>query len=216
VQAQKYSFGKLRDVLADPFFLVPARANAKKRLCTNASKYWLGAALLQWEEERGWLPVGFFSRNLKGPGPSYTTTEKEILAVVLSLRKFRHCLYGEKFEVITDHISLTWLLALRDPKQRLARRIVEMQTYEFDVLYERDDWKLMAVPDALSRNTMDKDIVCVIAVSRPWMLSERMGAARKKERAAKNMRASLGRRTLRQWRKWPLRRRRLMGMVRCC
>jgi RNase H-like domain found in reverse transcriptase len=177
-------------------FLVPARANAKKRLCTDASKYGLGAALLQWEEERGWLPVGFASRKLKGAEPRYTTTKKENLAVVFGLRKFRHCIYGEKFEVITEHIALTWLLALRDPKERLAQWIVEMQTYGFDVLYERGDGELMAVPDALSRDTMDKDIVLFIAVSRPWMLSARTGAARKKKRAAKNMRASLGRRTL--------------------
>jgi RNase H-like domain found in reverse transcriptase len=65
--------------------------------------------------------VGFASRKLKGEEPRYTTTEKEYLAVVFALRKFRQYLHGEKFEVITDHIALTWLLALRDPKERLAR-----------------------------------------------------------------------------------------------
>jgi RNase H-like domain found in reverse transcriptase len=103
--------------------------------------------------------VGFASRKWKGAEPRYTTTEKENLAVVFGLRKFKHCLYGEKFEVITDHIALTWLLALRDPKERLARWIVEMQTYDFDVLYERGDGEVMAVPDELSRDTMDKYIV---------------------------------------------------------
>jgi hypothetical protein len=34
-----------------------------------------------------------------------------------------------------------------------------MQTYDFDVLYERGDGELMAVPDALSQDTMDKDIL---------------------------------------------------------
>jgi hypothetical protein len=74
---------------------------------------------------------------------------------MFGLRKFRHCLYEEKLEVITDHIALTWLLVLRDPKESLARWIVEMQTYEFDVLYERGDGELMAIPDALSRDTMN-------------------------------------------------------------
>jgi RNase H-like domain found in reverse transcriptase/Integrase zinc binding domain len=103
--------------------------------------------------------VGFASRKLKGAEPRHTTTEKEDLAVVFGLRKFRHCVYGEKSEVITDHIALTWLLALRDPKERLVRWIMEMQTYDFDVLYERGGGELMAVPDALSRDTMDKDIM---------------------------------------------------------
>jgi transposase InsO family protein len=79
--------------------------------------------------------------------------------VVFGLRKFRHHLYGEKFEVITDHKALTWLLALRDSKERLARWIVEMHTFDFEVMYERDDGALMAVPDALSRDTMGKSVV---------------------------------------------------------
>jgi hypothetical protein len=66
---------------------------------------------------------------------------------------------GGGYRWILHHIALTWLLALRDPKGRLVRWIVEMQTYDFDVLYERSDGELMAVPDALSRDTMDKDIV---------------------------------------------------------
>jgi RNase H-like domain found in reverse transcriptase len=102
---------------------------------------------------------GFCFKNVKGVETRYTTSEKENLAVVFGLRKFRHCLYWEKFEVITDHIGLTWLLELLDPKERLARWIVEIQTYNFDVLYEHDDGELMAIPDALSRDTMDKDIV---------------------------------------------------------
>jgi RNase H-like domain found in reverse transcriptase len=65
-------------VLADPFFLVPARPGTKERLCTDASKYGVGAALLQWENEaKGWLPIGFASRKLKGAEPRYTTMEKE-------------------------------------------------------------------------------------------------------------------------------------------
>jgi RNase H-like domain found in reverse transcriptase len=111
------------------------------------------------KRKKGWLPVGFASKMLKGAEPRYKATEKANLAVVFGLRKFRHCLYGEKFEVITDHIALTWLLALWDPKEGLARWIVEMQTYDLDVLHERGDGELMAVPDALSRDTMDKYIV---------------------------------------------------------
>jgi RNase H-like domain found in reverse transcriptase len=82
----------------------------------------LGVALLQFEgEDKGWLPVGFASRKMKGEEPRYTTTEKECLAIVFGLRKFRHLLLGEDFEVGTDHIALTWLLSQREPKERLAR-----------------------------------------------------------------------------------------------
>jgi RNase H-like domain found in reverse transcriptase len=107
---QRVAFRKLRSALPDQLFLVPASPGTKKRLCTGASKYGLGAALLQWEnEEKGWLPIGFASRKLKGEEPRYATTEKGNLAVAFGLRKFRHHLYGEMFEVITDYIERTWL-----------------------------------------------------------------------------------------------------------
>jgi hypothetical protein len=73
---------------------------------------------------------------LKGAEPRYMTTKQENLAVVLGLRKFIHCLYGKKFDFLTEHITLTWLLALRDPMEMLAQWIVEMLTYDFDVLYK--------------------------------------------------------------------------------
>jgi RNase H-like domain found in reverse transcriptase len=96
-KAQKESFEKLRNVLADPLFLVPARANAKNRLCTDASKYGLGAALLQWEEERGWLPMGFASRKLKGKSHA---TEQRIMKILQS------CLvYGSSFIAYTGKSS---------------------------------------------------------------------------------------------------------------
>jgi hypothetical protein len=81
--------------LADPLFLVPAHPGERKRLCTDASRYGLVAALLQDEGEKGWLPVGFTSRKLTGAEAKYTTTEKENLAVIFGLKKFRHVLYGE-------------------------------------------------------------------------------------------------------------------------
>jgi RNase H-like domain found in reverse transcriptase len=80
------------------------------------------------------------------------------LAVVFGLRQFRHLLHGEDFEVVTDHIALTWLLSLREPKERLARWIVEIQTFGFEVLYKRGDGEHMVVPDALSRDTMNSDV----------------------------------------------------------
>jgi RNase H-like domain found in reverse transcriptase len=107
---------------------------------------------------------------MKGAEPRYTTTEKECLAVVFGFRKFRHLLHGEDFVVVTDHIALTWLLSLREPKERLARWILEIQMFRFSVCYSRGDGELMAVPDALSRDTMNPDVVlchrCLEAVKK--------------------------------------------------
>jgi RNase H-like domain found in reverse transcriptase len=87
---QVHAFEALREILAHPDFLVAPRPLASKKLVTDASMYGLGPVLLQWEEENsGWLPVAFASRKQKGAEARYTVTEKECLAVLFGLQKFR-------------------------------------------------------------------------------------------------------------------------------
>jgi RNase H-like domain found in reverse transcriptase len=153
------SFAVLKDIMSSPEFLVPPRAGVRRKLVTDASKYGLGAVLLQDEGSNGWLPLGFASRKLKGAEGRWTTSEKECMGVVFGLRKFRHLLYGEEFSVVTDHNALTWLMSLSDPKDRLARWVIEVQMFAFSVEYSPGGGELMAVPDALSRDTMEHDLV---------------------------------------------------------
>jgi hypothetical protein len=143
------SFKRLREALAVPLFLVHANPGERKMLCTDASRCGRGAALLQDEGDKGWLPFGFASTKLKGAKARYATTEKENLAVIFDLKKFRHVLHGESFEVVTDHMALLWLMSLHYPRERLARWIVEKQTFEFNILREKGDGELTALPDAL-------------------------------------------------------------------
>lgn len=64
----------------------------------------------------------------------YTVTERECLAIVHSLKKWRFYLHGgAKFLVMTDHQSLHWLMNMKEPKGRLARWMVEIQDFDFMV-----------------------------------------------------------------------------------
>jgi RNase H-like domain found in reverse transcriptase len=103
--------------------------------------------------------VAFASRKQKVAEVRYTVTEKECLAVVLfGLQKFCQHLYGERFGVVTDHSALVWLMSLQDPNHRLARCILEFQSFDFDVEHAPGNGIIMDIPDALSRDTMDKDL----------------------------------------------------------
>jgi RNase H-like domain found in reverse transcriptase len=115
--------------------------------------------LLQDEIDRGWLPLGFASRKLEGAEARCTVSEKECTAVIFGLRKFRYLLYGEDFVVVTDHNALRWLMSLADPKDRLARWMLEAQSFGFSVEYSPGDGEWLAVPDAMLRDTMDRNVV---------------------------------------------------------
>jgi RNase H-like domain found in reverse transcriptase len=59
--------------------------------------------------------VAFTSRKQKGAEERYTIAEKEFLAVLFGLQKFRQHQNGEIFGVVTDHSALVSLMSLRDP-----------------------------------------------------------------------------------------------------
>jgi hypothetical protein len=63
-----------------------------------------------------------------------------------------------KFEVVSDHIALNWLLRLAEPRARLARWIVCIQRSDFVVRYAPGGGSLMVVPHALSRDTMSDQV----------------------------------------------------------
>ncbi|GBL93493.1 hypothetical protein AVEN_266063-1 [Araneus ventricosus] len=67
--------------------------------------------------------IAYFSRSLGTPERNYCITRKELLAVVKSMEHFHHYLYGRKFLLQNDHVSLRWLLNFREPEGHLARCI---------------------------------------------------------------------------------------------
>ena len=84
---------------------------------------------------------------------NYTVTEKECLAVLFAIRKFRPYLEGYKFVAITDHSVLTWLKNRMEPTRRLARWVLEMQQWDFEIVHKRG--ALNHVPDVLSRDLVE-------------------------------------------------------------
>ena len=75
------------------------------------------------------------SRLLKGAEHHYPITHKECLAVLWAIKYFRTYLYGTKFDVVTDHQALNWLMTIKDPNGRLARWSLYLQSYEFNILH---------------------------------------------------------------------------------
>ncbi|GKD79823.1 transposon ty3-G gag-pol polyprotein [Tanacetum coccineum] len=80
---------------------------------------------------------------------AWSTYEKEMLAIVKAVRKWKSYLLGRPFVVKTDHISLKYLLDQRVSTPAQARWLSKLMGYDFRVEYKRGVTNIGA--DALSR-----------------------------------------------------------------
>lgn len=99
------AFETLRDIICSEPLLQYPDFSKPFLVTTDASNYALGAVLSQGIVGKD-LPIAYASRTLKDPEINYSTTEKELLAILFAVEHFRPYLYGYEFTLITDHRPL--------------------------------------------------------------------------------------------------------------
>lgn len=123
---------------------------------TDASAQALGAVLVQGRDAADERPLEFASRKLIGAEVRYTVTEKEALAVVWALDKFRGYLTGSPITVFTDHQPLRLLCDQTLASGRLARWALKLMSFQLTI--EHLAGKYNNVADYLSRPQVDSKI----------------------------------------------------------
>lgn len=98
-------------------------------------------------------PVCYVSRTLNTAEQRYSTIEKECLAIVYAVKKYRIYLTGTHFTIMTDHRPLKYLLNIKDPSSRLAKWSMFLMEYSFTVQYRPG--KMNANVDSLTRLRTD-------------------------------------------------------------
>ena len=120
----------------------------------DACKEGLGCVLMQ-----SGRAVAYASRQLKVHERNYPTHDLELGAVVFALKVWRHYLFGEKFEVFSDHKSLKYVFTQKDLNMRQRRWMEFLEQYDFNLQYHPG--KANAVADALSRQAKDT-MMCIL------------------------------------------------------
>nr|GEV27937.1 reverse transcriptase domain-containing protein [Tanacetum cinerariifolium] len=106
-------------------------------------------AVLGQRQEKHFRPIHYASKTMTEAESNYTTTKKEMLAVVYAFEKFWSYLIMNKSIVYTNHSALKYLFAKKDSKARLLRWVLLFQEFTFKVINTKGAKNLAA--DHLSR-----------------------------------------------------------------
>ncbi|XP_057487288.1 uncharacterized protein LOC130773354 [Actinidia eriantha] len=152
-QCQK-AFDKLKGLLTTaPIIRSPDWSLPFELMC-DASDYAVGAVLGQKVDKKSHV-IYYASKTLNEAQQNYTTTEKELLAVVFALDKFRSYLVGSLVIIYTDHSALKYLLSKPDAKPRLIRWVLLLQEFHIEIRDKKGVENVVA--DHLSRLPTDGD-----------------------------------------------------------
>ena len=97
------AFDKIKQIVGHETLLSYPDFNLPFEIHTNASHTQLGAVISQNNKL-----IAFYSRKLQPAQRQYTTTERELLSIVKTLKEFKNILLGQQIVVYTDHKNLTY------------------------------------------------------------------------------------------------------------
>jgi hypothetical protein len=157
-EEDQFTFDKMKKVMSTcPFLALPYFGQPFTLDC-DASGEGIGVVLMQNRH-----PLAYESRKLKGPELLYNIYDKDMLAIMHALAKFRQYLVGARFVVKSDHNSLKNLLEQKELNERQQKWVRRIQAYDFDIEFVKG--KNNMVEDALSRRP---SIYAMIDVSVDW------------------------------------------------
>ena len=148
----QHAFDNLRSNLGETTKLTLPNFKKTFRLSCDASGVALGAVLSQLDDEGKERPIAFASRILSKTERKWGITEREAFAIVWSVNYFRSYLLGNKFDLFTDHRPLTFLRTLKNPSPKIARWLLQLEEYDYNIIYKEGKSNVNA--DIMSRLPM--------------------------------------------------------------
>ncbi len=147
-EEEQKAFDTIKCIIAKETLLSYPDFNDVFHIYTDASATQLGAVIVQKDK-----PIAFYSRKLQDAQTKYTTTERELLSIVETLKEFRNILLGQRLVVHTDHKNLTYKTFNTDRVIRW-RLIIE----EYNPTFEYIPGEKNIVADLLSRLDIQDDV----------------------------------------------------------
>ncbi|KAJ7949788.1 Ty3/gypsy retrotransposon protein [Quillaja saponaria] len=153
--AANEAFSRLKEALTTVPVLRLPDFSQEFTVESDASSEGVGAILSQ-----SGHPVAYFSKGLSFSNRLKSAYERELLAVVLALQKWKHYLMGRHFFLKTDHYTLKYLLEQRVTTTEQQRLLVKLMPYDFTILYRAGKENKGA--DSLSRQPQQIDLFTLV------------------------------------------------------
>lgn len=152
---EEAQFKLVKELFIETVVLKFPKLGQRFYLQCDASEFAYGGQLFQLDEHQEIAVIAFTSRTFHGAEKQYFSTEKELLAIVLCLKKFRMYVLGQPLTVITDNKALTFMQRCHLNNSRITRWILGIQEYNFEVLHCKGKENIVA--DILSRYPEDRE-----------------------------------------------------------
>ena len=130
-----------------PIMLTPDWNNEFEMMC-DVSDYAMGVVLGQ-RTEKIFKAIYYASKTFNEAEENYSTTEKEMLAMVFACEKFRPYIFGSHVVIHTDHAAIKYLMEKKDAKPRLIRWVLLLQEFDLEIKDKKGSDNVIA--DHLSR-----------------------------------------------------------------
>ncbi|WVZ03900.1 hypothetical protein V8G54_024706 [Vigna mungo] len=159
-----------KSLISAPVIVAPDWSKDFELMC-DVSDYAIGVLLGQ-RREKVFHAIYYASKVLNKAQLNYATTEKEFLAIVYALEKFRSYLIGSKVIIYTDHAAIKYLLTKPDSKPRLIRWVLLLQEFDVEIRDKKGSENL--IDDHLSRLVNKEesfsDETLLYIQQRPWFV----------------------------------------------
>ena len=126
------SFEEIKYRLVEAPIMAKAYCNKEFEIMCNANDYAIGAVLGQ-KADKVFKVIYYSSKTFNESQENYSTTKKEMLAMVFACEKFRPYILGSHVINHSDHAAIKYLMTKKETKPRLIRWVLLLQEFDLEI-----------------------------------------------------------------------------------
>ena len=125
-------FEEIKSRLSEAPIMEKPDWNKEFEIMCDASDFSMGAVLGQ-KVEKVFKAINYASKTFNEAQENYSTTKKEMLAIVFACEKFRPYILGSHVIIHTDHAAIKYLMAKKEAKPRLIRWVLLLREFDLEI-----------------------------------------------------------------------------------